>query len=151
MSDHTLHIVPSDPHFRPADSQISVALAAAERFFPDADSIESLISDTIQFFDAGSNFEAAYCPACDTLLPLDWWQDAMDADYAESGFRLEPTRTPCCGRSLTLNELRYDWPQAFGRFDLTVQNPNVGDVAADVLEALEAALGTRLRVIHQHL
>jgi hypothetical protein len=75
----------------------------------------------------------------------------MSRDYAAAGFRLEPLELPCCGARATLDELRYDWPQAFGRFDLSVGNPGVDAVSTDSLEQVSKAIGTSLRVIRRRI
>ena len=84
-------------------------------------------------------------------IELDWWQKAMDADFNGDGFRLRPHVVPCCNQSYNLDQLNYDWPQAFGRFGLEFMNPNVGILPAEAVSALETALGTSLRVIYAHL
>ena len=58
---------------------------------------------------------------------------------------------PCCNTICTLNDLAYDWPQAFGRFAIEAMNPNIGELPEVHLAELEAILGTSLRVIYQHI
>jgi len=33
---------------------------------------------------------------------------------------------------VTLNDLEYDWPQAFGRFSWEVRNPDMGELTTDI-------------------
>lgn len=151
MREESILLVPADPRHVPAPDRIDAALRLAERRFPQAARVVQESSPGIRFHDCGAMFEALYCPACGASLELEWWDDAMDADHADDGFRLGPLAMPCCGRSFTLDELRYEWPQAFGRFALTV-----GRIGADALSAAELAgfereLGCALRVVRQRL
>ena len=74
----------------------------------------------------------------------------MDEDYRE-GFKLTSYSTPCCGAKVTLHELDYEWPQGFGRFALDVMNPNIGKLDDKYKLEFEDILGTKLRVIYQHI
>jgi len=151
VSDNWVVFVPEDPLYIPTDAAIAAAVATASRLFPAADKIEPDLSNGIQFFDAGGNWETTYCPGCGQHLSVQWWQDAFGRDHTESGFKLALYPTPCCGAAYTLNDLKYVWPQALGKFGLSAMNPNVGEIAAEACRKLESALGTRLRVIYQHL
>ena len=53
--------------------------------------------------------------------------------------------------TVTLNDLQYDWPQGFGRFALQAMNPNIGKLNAAQMAEFERILGTKLRVIYQHI
>jgi hypothetical protein len=151
MSDDFIVLVPSDSKFAASpDAQRRVA-AILRRLAPSADSIEPEVSEAIRFHDAGSNFESISCPRCAAEISIDWWQDRMDDDAIEDGFRLERYPAPCCGASLTLNELEYDAPQAFGRTSWTVQNANVGELDETAHQELEAAAETSLVAVYQHL
>lgn len=151
MSDNFIVLVPKDPRFAAStDVQRRVA-EILRRLAPKADSIEPEVSEAIRFHDAGSNLESIFCPRCAAKINIDWWQDRMDDDWDEEGFRLERYEAPCCGALLTLNELKYDWPQAFGRTSWTVQNADVGELDEMAREDLEAAAGTPLVVVYQHL
>jgi hypothetical protein len=121
MSDNWIALIPEDPHFVPAQAKQDRARERFAEIAPDADKIELKISDTVLFFDCGQNFRRVFCPACQTELPMPWWQERMDEDY-EGSFKLAAYTTPCCGTRCTLHELRYDWPQGFGRFALDALN-----------------------------
>jgi len=79
-----------------------------------------------------------------------WWQSRMDEDYGD-GFKLASYSTPCCGARCTLHELVYEWPQGFGRFALDAMNPNIGALEDRYKAEFEEILGTKLRVIYQHI
>jgi hypothetical protein len=50
-----------------------------------------------------------------------------------------------------LNDLDYEWPQGFGCFALDARNPRIGRLDETHKRELEGILGTRLRVIYQHV
>jgi hypothetical protein len=45
----------------------------------------------------------------------------------------------------------YEWPQGFGRFALDAMNPNIGILQDRYKLEFEEILGTKLRVIYQHI
>ena len=75
----------------------------------------------------------------------------MNKDFSDSGFQLEAFPMPCCKAVFNLDELRYEGPQAFGKFGLELKNPNVGLITPEQLAAMESALETRLRIVYMHL
>ena len=75
----------------------------------------------------------------------------MDDDYVDGGFALCPYRTPCCGAEHSLDQLTYEWPQGFARFAIDAMNPNIGTLSDQHKAEFEDILGTRLRIIYQHL
>lgn len=150
MSDDWITLVPEDPRFIPDTARQNVA---RDRFFeiaPDAEEVELKVSNSIEFFDCGQNFERVRCPACRSEIDIDWWQERMEQDYS-GGFKLAAYSTPCCGKSWTLNELVYEWPQGFGMFALDAMNPDIGELTNEHLREFEEILGTKLRLIYQHI
>jgi hypothetical protein len=151
MSDDFIVLVPSDPTCAaPLEVQQRV-VAVLKRLAPSAASIVPQVSEAIRFHDAGANFESIRCPRCGAEISIDWWQERMDDDSAGDGFRLDSYAAPCCGHTLTMSQLIYDWPQAFGRTSWTVQNANVGEIDAEAKAQLEVAAGFPLVVVYQHL
>lgn len=150
MSDNWIALVPEDPYFVPALEKQSVARNRLAEIAPDADVVEIKISDAVQFFDCGANFERILCPLCGSELPVAWWQERMDDDY-EQGFKLASYTVPCCGETSTLHRLVYEWPQAFGRFALDAMNPNIGILDDKCKRELEEILGTKLIIVYQHI
>lgn len=150
MSDGWIALIPEDPRFIPAAAK---QLQARDRFAeiaPHAEEVEIKVSDVVEFFDCGENFERILCPSCRAVIAVAWWQSRMDED-SDGGFKLAAYLTPCCGVPCTLNELEYDWPQGFARFALDAMNPNIGTLEDQHKQELEKILGTRLRVIYQHI
>lgn len=148
MSDSSLLYVPVDPNHRPDQKAADAAQAVLATLLPQAESIESHHKDGIGFFDAGSNWSGVACSACGADAE-DWWGNAMD-HAAESGFEDLTCTAGCCGASVSLNDLVYGWPVAFGRFVLEVSNPGSPSLA-DRLGEIEQALGCRLREIQRHI
>lgn len=151
MSDAFISLVPLDPAFVPDPARIRDAEALAWKLFPASDDISADVTDYVRLFDAGANFESIECPGCRAAIGIEWWHDALSADTTDVGFALRRLAVPCCGRSYRLDELKYDWPQAFGRFGLRLMNPNAGKLDPDAIESLQDVLGTKLRIVHQHL
>lgn len=148
MSDNWITLIPEDPYFVPDKEKWVCARDRLAKFAPQAEQIETKVTDKVQFFDCGANFERICCPSCGSGITIDWWQDRMDEDFTD-GFKLTDYLTPCCGVSQSLNELVYEWPQGFGRFALNALNPNIGLLEDEHKRDLEKDLGTKLRVIYQ--
>lgn len=151
MHDDLTTFVPSNPRFTPPETRVSDAEILARQLFPDAVAISVIRSAKIRFFDCGGNFEAVYCPGCGNELDLEWWDDTMDNDVVDGGFQLSELVMPCCGRNFTLNDLRYDWAQAFGMFALEIRNANVGSLPAETVDRFAAVLGAPVRVVYSHV
>jgi len=151
MSDHFIIVVPRDPTLVPTDEQRRRVVGALNKIAPRAESVTVESWPEVRFFDCGQNFETVSCPHCTSDIGIEWWQDRMDDDTDGDGFRLNSYDTPCCAASVNLNELIYDWPQAFGRSCWTVQNPNIGELSDAAKSELEAVAGFALVPIHQHV
>lgn len=163
MSDHWITLIPEDPRFVPDPAKRQLARDRLAAIAPDAEEIEIRVSEKVEFFDCGQNFERVRCPSCGAAIPDDWWQDRMDEDSgvegwqdrmdddAGDGFKLATYSTPCCGMKCTLHELVYEWPQGFGRFALEAMNPDIGKLEDKFMREIETILGTKVRVIYQHI
>jgi hypothetical protein len=150
MSDNWIVLIPENARFVPdLDNQRRARQRLAE-IVPDADEIEIKIFKDVVFFDCGGNFERICCPSCSAEIPIAWWQNRMNEDYND-GFKLAAYATPCCGKRSTLNELIYEWPQGFGLFSLDAMNPNIGELEDKHKREFEEILGTKLRVVYQHI
>jgi hypothetical protein len=150
MSDNWIALIPEDPRFVPHPAKQRRARDRFIEIAPDADKIEVKVSEKVEFFDCGANLERICCPSCRLEIATEWWQDRMDEDY-ESGFNLARYAVPCCGAKVTLHELDYEWPQGFGRFALDAMNPKIGKLEDKLKHEFENILGTKLRVIYQHI
>jgi len=150
MSDNWIALIPEDPRCVPDAAKQRRARDRFAEIAPESDEIEIKVSEKIEFFDCGANFERILCPLCHAEISVQWWQDRMEED-SDHGFKLATYATPCCGKKCTLHELVYDWPQGFGRFALDAMNPNIGKLEDQYKRELEKILGTKLRVIYQHI
>lgn len=150
MSDNFLRLIPEDPRFVPDAARQARAQSRFAELAPDSDEIECHVSEEIEFFDCAANFERILCPTCKADIPVDWWHARMEEDF-EEGFTLAKYALPCCNAAHTLHDLDYEWPQGFGKFALRAMNPNISELSDEFKQELEEVLGTKLRVIYQHI
>jgi hypothetical protein len=57
---------------------------------------------------------------------------------------------PCCGAATSLNDLRYDWPIGFARWELIEFGPGRMELTDTEVLELEQAVGHRLRQVRTH-
>jgi hypothetical protein len=150
MSDKWILLIPEDPHFVPGVAAQRRACDRLRQIVPDAFEVVAKVSEKVEFFDCGVNFERIVCPACAAEVPIDWWRDRMEEEY-DGGYSLASYAMPCCKAQRTLHELVYEWPQGFGRFALEAFNPGIGELSDRDKYELEAILGTELREIYRHI
>jgi hypothetical protein len=150
MSDDWIALIPEDPQYTADARKQSRARDRLAEIAPDASEIVIKVCEKVEFFDCGANLERILCPSCGSEIAIAWWQARMSEDY-DDGFLLASYPTPCCRIRYTLHELKYEWPQGFGRFALDAMNPNIGRLEERYRQELEEILGTKLRVIYQHL
>jgi hypothetical protein len=151
MSDDYLYFVPTDPRFVPDPTAAQRAVTLLTQRAPRADEIGVERSDGVRLFDAGANFDKIHCPSCRREIELEWWHGCMDRDADGEDFRLVSYPVPCCGALHSLDQLVYDWPQAFGRFALVAMNADLGTVDETLKAEVETALGARVVVVYQHI
>ena len=150
MSDSWIVLIPEDPHYVPESAAQVRAKTKLAELAPGADEVTAKVNDQVQFFDCGENFSRVFCPSCNAEISMEWWQAKMGEDWSD-GFKLNKFAVPCCGNLHTLHELVYDWPQGFGLFSLEAMNPLIGELLPEPKAELEVILGTRLRLIYQHI
>jgi uncharacterized CHY-type Zn-finger protein len=149
MPDNFICIIPRDPLFIPDIHAQQQAQQLFHQFAPHADEITFTIKDTPTFVDAGANFTFVACSRCHQRLDT-WWQEAMDRAAAQQFHDLDIV-TPCCGATLSLNALHYEWPCGFARFVLEAQNPQIGLLSVNQVRELERVLDCKLRQILVHI
>jgi len=149
MSDNWLRYVPTDPQFQPSASAAKVAEALLLSFLPQAEKVRSEFTENVGFIDPGANWAGVLCPLCGADAES-WWGNAMSTS-AETDFTNLAVRAPCCHTTASLNELRYVWPAAFGRYVLEAMNPNVQGLSEQQSELLSSALGCSVREIPVHI
>jgi hypothetical protein len=163
VSDNWIRVIPTDPEWLPDRQQRADALAELSRLVPAAEEIEEIDHGGVQFIDQGGNFERVSCPRCGEVLSRvlpgpgdddgDWLRATFDGVFDEErgGFGALEVDTPCCGALVSLNDLVWDWPAGFARFELSAMNPGRGWLSADELARIERALGHSVRQILQHI
>jgi hypothetical protein len=148
MSDDWLQYVPVDIEYRPTSEAANRAVALFKSMTSMADSVDADFHDDIAFVDPGSNWSGVECSACGADAKS-WWQDAMSLAWKRVPIQLDAV-AGCCGARVSLNELRYRWPAAFGRFVLRVMNPHVGQLTAAQERELAQCLGCELTKVWRH-
>jgi hypothetical protein len=149
MSDNWLNLVPNDPYFIPSSERAERARELLSSFLPQAEETSAEARESVEFFDPGSNWSGVECPKCGIGIE-GWWEEMMES-AAQEGFESLDRVTKCCGAEVSLNELRFIWPAAFGSFALVAMNPNVENLSASQMAALEEQLGCGLRTVWTHL
>ena len=154
MSTIYLRVIPTSPSFVPnAEAQLQ-AREMFEQFVEGADEIEAVVTEEIEFVDAGGNLPTVKCPTCGSDLN-NWWIAVVDKAY-ENHFRNLNLQMPCCGAISSLNDLDYEYPIGFARFVLQARDPHLlmgfdphkkRDLSASDIQQLEQILGCSLRRI----
>lgn len=76
----------------------------------------------------------------------------MDEAYASDCANLS-ARTPCCGSIVSLNDLDYQGPAGFARFEVVAEDWNVTRselLSAQELDRIGQALGHSVRQVYSH-
>ena len=149
MSDNWLRYVPSDPRFQPTPSAVEQAKVLLMSYLPQSEEVTAEFFESPQFIDPGSNWSGVSCSSCGANAEP-WWDEAVSR-AADQGFSSLEVHAPCCGAKVSLNELRYEWPAAFGSFVLEAMNPNRKGLSDEQLEQLGRVLGGAVREVAQHL
>ena len=145
MSDTILRYVPADPYWQPTQEAAQYAVSLLETIAPGADEVTSTFEDEVRFYDPGENWSGVECSACGADAQ-EWWGDAVDTAFGD-GFKDLQREAPCCGNTISLNDLRYIWPAAFGRFALEAHNPKIADTTEDHDRRIGVCVGIPLRKI----
>ncbi|WP_395571072.1 hypothetical protein [Streptomyces sp. BK79] len=153
MSDHYLTVIPTDPWWQPGEEAAGRAAAVLAGFLPDHD---RLGEDEVKWHDiprvvvCGENLQGIRCPRCGAdLYTGEWFGKEVTARH-EEGFATLGTTTPCCGARTSLNDLVYDWPCGFARFEIDVLYPERDWLSEEELARVAEALGHPVRQILSH-
>jgi hypothetical protein len=148
MSDNKLKLISTVPEYIPDEVWLSKAIKLINMFSLSPGKITVENSEDIRFIDQGTNLVRINCPLCNKEIFINWWQDQMDIAYQDK-FRNIFIETPCCGMTISLNELNYYWPAGFAKFSIEILNPS-NDINDLNLKLLESELKTELRKIWAH-
>lgn len=105
--------------------------------------VEYELNEEIVFEDCGGNLEEITCPRCGEAIDFEWWGEAMSG-YFESGCENPNVKTPCCGDTVSLNDLNYNMSCGLARAAMVVNDGSIDD---EVLAEIENIVGEKLRVI----
>jgi hypothetical protein len=150
MSDEIIYVIPNNENYKPESDELEII----ERFVNDHKSMfscELRISETVQFYDCGENFEKIQCPFCRAELSIEWWQEEMSR-ASESNFEDLDIVTPCCRRNSSLNKLRYSFPQGFAKFAIEIMNNDKegSDIQSEFVATLSNVTGVDWNTIFAH-
>lgn len=154
MSDHIIKIIPTDPMFCCNDATAERVAAFIRShinswFQGKPLPLEYSIRENPMFVDCASNLESITCPSCGDKLDFRWWGDAMDLAN-KTNFRHLEIILPCCGRSSSLNCLKYYHDCGFSCVEFDLYNPaTIQD--NDCIRAIEKLLGTTVKIIEANL
>lgn len=145
ISDSILRYVPVDPVWQPTLEAANKAAALLKSISIQYDDVQANFEDKVVFYDPGESWSGVECPACGVDAE-EWWSEAMDTAFANDFSNLM-VEAPCCGATMSMNDLHYVWPAAFGRFVLEAHNPNMGEPTPEQDQQLAEILGSPLRKI----
>jgi hypothetical protein len=144
MSDDWLQYAPIDPCHRPSPQAAESSKALLEEFFPDAEEVTFEYFDQIQFVDPVGNWSGVLCSGCGADAEP-WWNDAaMSVGTSPASLMVV---TPCCHKSVSLNDMQFVQPAAFGSFVLKVVNPWATAPTPEQRRELEQTLGCALKEV----
>lgn len=134
MAEHLVKFIPCLHTYR-TNSRAAEAAAAALKNLTAADEATFSQTNAPEFVDCGTAPTRICCPRCGAELELDWWRGAMEARYAADHFFVLEEEMPCCGKMVSLNQLRYQPACGFSTLVFTLRNPreNVEKEATDLL------------------
>lgn len=153
MSTDLITFVPKDPMVRLDDATLDAARAWFATLGGRNGEVTSESHEQPHFYDAGGNFGAIGCPKCGETFPIADWGEWMGEDVSadKQSFNLSTRMMGCCGVSVTLNDLNYEWPMAFGKTALVGRDMDIGIVSEDMRHQAEAVMGTSVTVVYSHI
>ena len=147
MSDTILKIIPTEPIYVPDSLSENKCRIYLEKLF-DANQVELLQTQDVEFIDPAQNFEQVFCDVCDSTIDLEYWSKIVDNAFLNK-FNDLTFLAPCCGSRTSLNSLRYEMPAGFAKFSIQIMNPNI-ELSNQNMHKLQAILNTPLRTIWTH-
>lgn len=154
MSDDWIRVIPTSPSWQPDREAAKSAVEYVSGLFvgPDnaLDDVQAEFHQGIALIDSGVNTASFTCAACSTVIGIEWVLDIVD-ERSEDLSNLD-VHLPCCGALASLNELDYDWPMGFARFEIGVLNARRATYELDEAELHEVGrlLGHPVRQVLAH-
>jgi hypothetical protein len=154
MSEDVLSVIPTDPHWQPEGAAALRAKALVTGLTggldPDTDvDIDVDWYDAPSVVDSAQNLQRIGCPRCRGSIDLEWWGDLIEKH--QDGFPSLEATVPCCGVAVALDQLDFDWPCGFARFEIAAWNPEIDWFGEEELAAVGQALGHPVRQIRAHI
>jgi hypothetical protein len=149
MSDNWLIVIPVDPLAKPPPDRAQATFDLLCALRPEAQDPELLTYETPEFIYCGSNFSNVFCPLCQADLG-NWWDNVFHEWCDSKDQRVLSVETPCCGRSISLNDLDFESPQGFACLAIELMNPD-SDLEPEEFRQVESTLGAPMRIIWRHI
>lgn len=154
VSDNWIRLIPTSPSWQPdpaaAESAVECVLGLFTGSGASVGDVEARFQDEITLIDSGVNTASFTCAACSTVTEVDWVFTIVD----ERSDRLSDldVHLPCCGAGANLDNLDYDWPMGFARFEIAVLNASRARYELDGSELREVGevLGHPVRQVLAH-
>ncbi len=148
-SGQQLKIIPVDPYFEPTKEQQKAAINYLVAKYKNSE-IRSILTSQVEFIDQGENFDSVFCNHCGQTIEVEFWQEAMDNSYQHS-FSDLTIQTPCCHKSSNLNDLNYEMPAGFSKYQLKIIDPDYDDNQKnELIRNLGDILKIEIRLIWAH-
>ena len=145
MSGYRLVLIAEDPARVPDESGRAEAKKLLAEALTRAEEIADRVSDEIEAV-VPDDVGAIHCPACRAEIDATWWEDAVAAARRKLFRNLRAT-SPCCRQTISLQDMRLAKGGGFARYALTISNPNVSDLPAQLRRAVSRALGGAVRTV----
>ena len=145
MSELLVRLIPRLHTYRTNEASARAAVLALQKCVK-AEEISFFQSGQVEFFDCGSALNHISCPRCGAAVPLDWWQQKMDEHYKSDHFFVLEEDMPCCSKTVSLNDLRYEAPCGFASLCFTVRDPEEA-VGQEAVECLSERFGILFRTV----
>jgi hypothetical protein len=149
MSDNYLKLIPASHTFVPSPTAMEETLRLVSSLCPHAQEIAKSGSETVLFYDCGSNLEAISCPHCGTSQ-MDWFFEEVARKYEESKLQDIQVQMPCCSKKSSLNDLHFDFPAGFASAGIEVLNPVRDWLTTAELDQVAASFGHSVKQIFAH-
>ena len=145
MSEHLVRLIPRLHTYRTNEASAQAAVLALQKCVK-AEDISFFQSGQVEFFDCGSALDHISCPRCGAAVPLDWWQQKMDEHNKSDHIFVLEEDMPCCSKTVSLNDLRYEAPCGFASLCFTVRDPEEA-VGQEAVECLSERFGILFRTV----
>lgn len=149
FSGNYLKIIPANPNFIPTREKQLQVINYLAREYPNNE-IKSTLNEKVEFIDSGENFESVECNLCGKNIRTNYWQSAMDKAF-EGSFVDLTFQTYCCDKKTSLNDLKYDMPCGFSKYNVEILNPEIEKNKENILsENIKSILGENIKLIWVH-